>query len=118
MRLILDHHYPRVIATRLRERGHDVVAVIECGWHDLEDESLLEQCAEAQAVLLTNNVADFAVLARTWQVEGRSHAGLVFTSDGSWPRTMAASGALISALDDLLRANPESASSRDVVRWL
>lgn len=117
MRLAFDHHYPRSVVDGLRAKGHDVHAIAEFGWHDLDDAILLVKCAESQLVLVTNNVADFTALARLWQLEGRSHAGLVFTSDARWPRTKAASGALIEALHAFLRARGADACA-DLVHWL
>lgn len=44
-------------------------------------EPLLGLCAANGRALLTNNVADLAVIVRQWQAQGRSHHGLIFTSD-------------------------------------
>lgn len=116
MRPALDNHYSPTIAAKLRDRGHDVVAAVERGWEVEPDDVLLLRCLDEQRALLTNNVADFAALARRWAAEGRSHAGLVFTSDTSMPRGRATIGRYVRALDDLLRATPGPFIDR--VRWL
>jgi hypothetical protein len=118
VRLALDHHYAQLIAVRLRERGHDVVTAYERDWHDLDDELLLERCAAERRSLLTNNVRDLAAVAQRWAEEGRRHAGLVFTSDGSLPRTRATIGTYVKGLDELLTANPEETAFVDRVHWL
>ena len=118
VKLALDHHYSPTIATELRGRGYDVIAVAERGWETEDDASLLALCREELRALLTNNVADFTVIARTWAVEGRQQSGLVFTSDVSMPRTRHAIGRYIEALDGLLRANPADEAFADRVHWL
>jgi len=118
VRLILDHHYSPLIAERLRDLGHDVVAATEVNREAEEDEPLLALCATEGRVLLTNNVADFAVIARRWQVEGRSHRGLIFTSDASFPRTRNVIGRYVEALDALMRDNSDDRSFVDRVHWL
>lgn len=118
MKLALDNHYSLQIAVKLRERGHDVVAVIEHGWEMEDDQRLLELCAEEQRALMTNNVADFVLIARRWGNEGRRHAGLVFTSDASMPRSRAPIGRYVDALDELLRANAEEDAFADQIVWL
>lgn len=118
MRLALDHHYSPLIAERLREMGHDAIAVRERGWETEEDEALLELCDHEERALLTNNVADFTALARRWATEGRTHAGLIFTSDAGMPRSRDTIGRFAEALGDLLRSNPGDNALRDRVHWL
>jgi hypothetical protein len=118
VKLALDHHYAPLIATELAARGHDVIAVIERGWEAQADEPLLELCGQEARALLTNNVGDFTVIARRWALEGRRHAGLVFTSDASMPRGRNAIGRYLDALDSLLCANPGEGAFADRVHWL
>jgi predicted nuclease of predicted toxin-antitoxin system len=117
VRLLLDHHYSTAIAEQLRARGHDAQAALERGWQAEDDETLLELCAAEDRALLTNNVADFAAIAGRWAATGRQHAGLIFTSDQSLPRSKKTIGRFVACLDRLLSSSPESAL-RDQVRWL
>lgn len=118
MKLALDHHYSADIAAKLRERGHDVIAVIERGWHAEKDEPLLTLCVEEQRALMTNNVGDFALITRRWAAEGRRHPGLIFTSDASMPRGRDTIGRFVDALDDLMRTNQSEEALNDRVVWL
>lgn len=118
VRLALDHHYSRLIAEQLRDRGHDAVAVYERGWHQANEEELLDLCAAEGRALVTNNVADFVALAQQWTGESRHHAGLVFTSDASLPRTRKTIGTYVELLADLLTGNPGEADFLDRIHWL
>ena len=118
MKVALDHHYSPTIARELREHGHDVVAAVEVGWEAEDDEPLLALCSKDGRTLLTNNVADFAVIARRWQVEGRAHQGLIFTSDSSLPRTRNTIGRYVEAIAELMRANPGDDGFADRIHWL
>jgi hypothetical protein len=118
VRLALDHHYSPVIAAPLRERGHDVVAIAERGWQAEADEHLLALCAGEGRALLTNNVADFIVLARAWRASGRIHAGLVLTSDASLPRVRGTIGLFVERLDLLMTSRSEDEALADQVHWL
>ena len=115
---MLDHHYSPQIANRLHDFGHDVMSVGERGWETETDEALLTLCLGEQRALLTNNVADFAVIVRRWALEGRSHAGLVFTSDRSMPRSSDWTGRYVGALDGLLRDRAGDLAITDQVEWL
>ena len=116
MRLALDNHYSPKIAKGLRERGFDVVEAGEVGSRTENDEPLLVLCSSEQRCLLTNNVGDFAVIHRAWQTEGRTHAGLIFTSDHGWPRNSANIGRYVDALDELMTAHPAGLADR--IHWL
>jgi predicted nuclease of predicted toxin-antitoxin system len=118
VKLALDHHYSPQIATQLRKRRGDVIAIIERGWEHEDDEPLLALCAAENRALLTNNVADFTVIARRWTLEDRHHAGLIFSSDASLPRGRNTIGRYVTALQTLMRANPGDDSFTDRVHWL
>ncbi len=79
MRLLLDANLsPRGIAARLREAGHDVLALAEdAAFEGLSDPHVLEIAALEGRVLITRNSRDFAPIAREWAEARRSHAGLI-----------------------------------------
>lgn len=118
VRLALDHHYSRIIAEQLRNKGHYVVAAVERGWEREDDETLFALCAAEQRALVTNNVADFTAIARGWAAQGQQHSGLIFTSDTSLPRTRGTIGTYLALLDDLLARHPAQDGFADLVHWL
>lgn len=118
MRLLLDHHYSPDIATALRAQGYDVVTADERGWSALSDEELLEVCLGEQRCLLTNDIGDFARIARIWAAESRLHAGIVFTSDRRYPRHRGAIGRLVRALAHVLDEHAQTDALIDRQQWL
>lgn len=118
MKLALDHHYSPRISEGLRDRGHDATAAVEVGWEAEDDEPLLTLCVRQGRALLTNNVADFVVIARRWQTQGRSHYGLIFTSDSGLPRSRANIGQYIKAIQKLMAENPGRDDFIDRTHWL
>ena len=118
MRLALDNHYSPAIAVRLREAGHDVVAAVERGWEREDDERILAICAEEARALMTNDVADLTAISRRWAADGRTHSGLIFTSDASVPRGRATIGRFVGTLDALLTLHPGEDALKDRVHWL
>ncbi len=120
MRFLLDEHYSKEIARQLREeRGHDVVSAKERDeLVGLGDAQLFELMASERRVIVTDNVADFAVLVRQAAGAGREHAGVVFTSPESFPRAKATIGRFVEALDQLLRGEPGKDALVGRVHWL
>lgn len=99
VRLLLDEMIGPRVAKALRERGHDVEAVVELtALRGLADEPVLQHAAATDRVLVTRNIADFAQLHQRWQVDARAHAGLLFITESAFPQNRNLVGALVSAL--------------------
>jgi len=116
--LLLDHHYSPFIARILRERGFDVVAANEVGLETEPDDGVIEWAVSDQRALLTNDVPGFMRIRRGWQAEGRSHYGLLFTSDSTWPRSKQGIGSLSNRLDEVMRTRPDTRAWADQIFWL
>ena len=88
MKLLLDEmHAPRV-AARLRERGHDAVAVKErAELIGMSDEDLLRAATVDERAVVTENVKDFAPLHQYISTAGQRHSGLIFTHPRRFPRS-------------------------------
>jgi len=111
--LLLDEMYPPWLALRLREAGHDAVAVldIEVGLAAKSDEDVLTWAGRNGRCVVTENVGDFARLAQ----QGFAHGGLVFVSSRRFPRTASGLDRLAKALDAMLTAG--EAPAADAVIW-
>ena len=119
MKLLIDEHYPPSLAEQLRARVHDAVAVQEeADLRGMLDPDLFVEAQRRKCALVTENVADYALLDAEYRGRHLAHWGLVFTSNRTFPRGKATTvGALVMALDDLLRkTDPEGPSS--MVIWL
>jgi predicted nuclease of predicted toxin-antitoxin system len=114
VKLLLDEMYPNVIAQQLRGRGHDVKSVHDAPGRGSPDSDVLEHARMEGRTVVTENVRDFRPLAERQIEAGKSHAGLVFTTDRRWPRTDI--GALIDALDRLLAEHPDQPFPMEI--WL
>jgi hypothetical protein len=103
--LLLDEMHAPVVAAALRERGHDLLAVVEQDeLRTLTDEELFRWAAEHGRRIVTENVKDFAPLLRRAEELGHAAAPLLFTSSRSFPRSRRNPGPLIDALDAWLRS--------------
>ncbi len=119
MKLLLDEMWPPTIAVALRQRGHDVEAVKDrldlIGRPDPVGFAVAQ--AEGRAIV-TENVADFRPLAAECLREGRSHSGLILTSNKRHPRHEIASfDRLVDALDSLLAVHGQD-SAMNLEHWL
>ena len=81
LRLLLDadlssHSLVRI----LRERGHDVLAVVQADeLEQLDDPILFAVAQQERRVLITHNVHDFPDILRDWAEAGRSHHGCILS---------------------------------------
>lgn len=119
MKLLIDEHYPPSIAEQLRERGHDAVAVQEeADLRGMLDPDLFAEAQRRNRAVLTENAADYIVLDAEYRSRHLAHWGLVFTSNRTFPRGKATTaGALVKALDELLRKADSEGPSSTVI-WL
>jgi predicted nuclease of predicted toxin-antitoxin system len=86
-RLLLDEHFPAVIAARLREVGFDVQAVVEdSGLVGVEDPILYRVAQERGLRLVTENVKDFRPLMARALASGDQPAPLLLTTARRHPR--------------------------------
>ena len=115
MRLQLDEMYPPTIAEQLRARGRDVASVHDPEYQRLEgepDEEVSAAALAANRVLVTENVQDFRRIETDALARAQPTARLIFTTDRQFPRGDPATiGRLVTALDALLIAEPDLATS-------
>jgi hypothetical protein len=115
--LLLDEMHAPGIAAALRERGHDVVAVVEGdALRAMTDEELFRWAAEHGRRIVTENVTDFAPLVRRAEEAGHQIAAALFTSSRTFPRSRRNPGPIIRALDAWLTG--PAAVDRPVEDWL
>lgn len=112
--ILLDEMYPPALAKRLRDSGHDVVAVldVEVGLASRSDDDVLAWAARNSRYVVTENVSDFARLA----AQGVAHCGLVFVLAQRIPRTSSGLVRLGDALDAILVS--KQLPGRDGIIWL
>jgi Domain of unknown function (DUF5615) len=104
-KLLLDEMLSGDIAAQLQALGHDVVAVVDdSALVGTPDEELLVHTAAEGRLLVTLNVRDFAAIHASWSSRGRSHAGLIYVVNQSFPSDRSFIGAIVTALDDMIAA--------------
>lgn len=97
-RLLLDEMYPPTLADLLCQIGHDVVAVAaRADLVGLDDAAILQAATAEERCLVTENIRDFAILARQ-----TSHGGVLFVHGQRWARTRHGIHRLATALDHTL----------------
>ena len=79
MRLLLDAQLSgNVIGHRLRQQGHDVVALTDHPeLEGIDDSEVLALATADNRIVITHNVKDFPDILRDWAEEGRTHAGCI-----------------------------------------
>ncbi len=112
MRLLLDANLsPRGVAAKLREAGHDVLALAEdAAFEGLPDPQVLELASSEQRVLVTRNSRDFAPLARQWAEGGRTHAGIVLI----WTLDHSQLAEIVAGIKRQLHQRPTQEQWRDI----
>jgi Domain of unknown function (DUF5615) len=97
-RVLLDKMYPPLLADMLRDKGHDVRAGAASAQHaGADDATVLEAATADGCCVLTENVRDFAMLAR-YTTDGR----LLLANSRRWPRSRNGIAQLGAALHDMI----------------
>jgi predicted nuclease of predicted toxin-antitoxin system len=105
-RLLLDEHFPALIAERLRQAGFDVQAVAEdSALTGPSDEELYRIALARRRRLVTENVQDFRPLLVRAVADGHQAAPLLLTTAARHPRHLEASGSQVAALTDWLSSD-------------
>jgi predicted nuclease of predicted toxin-antitoxin system len=112
LRLLLDAHISgRVIGRRLREAGHDVLALDEHrALERLDDPLVLDLAAQEERILVTFNARDFADILQRWAVDERSHAGCIMVVGVAQDEF----GMILGLLADAFAARPDQSAWRDL----
>jgi hypothetical protein len=119
VRLLLDEHYAPEVASALRDRGHDVIAVAER--QDLRrkiDIDILMAAALDGRVVVTEDAKDFMPIGLRRLPSREPHSGIVLVSPHAFPRSRNGFGLLIRALDALLIAHLGDVDLVGEVVWL
>lgn len=101
------------IASKLRHRGHDVVAVAEDPQlRAMTDPELSTWAEEHGRRIVTENVRDFRPLI----IEKPTGPGVLFTSSRTFPRSKRGVGRMITALDAWIAE--ASTRAQSIEAWL
>ena len=114
-RLLLDEMLSGTIAAQLRTHGLDVTAVVEDGsLVSTPDEDLLAYAAEHRRILVTANISDFAAIANDWRAAGRTHHGLVYVTNRTFPQNRSFIGSVADALAILCTSTAAPAPGTEI----
>jgi hypothetical protein len=111
LRLLLDEHLSPKIAHDLRELGHDVIAVKERP--DLiarSDRAHYASMRDQRRAIVTQDLGDFRPLLEQATNAGETTYGLICVPSKVRLRREV-TGRLVTALDRLLKANPDDAAA-------
>jgi predicted nuclease of predicted toxin-antitoxin system len=74
---MLDEDVRVVLVGILRQRGYDVVHVLEVGRAGKRDPEQLAYAVSQRRAVLTHNIRDYLLLDRTYQAQGKEHQGIL-----------------------------------------
>jgi predicted nuclease of predicted toxin-antitoxin system len=120
--LLLDEMIASTVATQLRTRGHDVVAVQDAGLAHLrgiDDCDLVQHAVDQQRAVVTDNLPDFFRCHQRRLHGGQTHYGLLLFTNETFPRHRHDTfvGRIVAALHHELQTHPGDDDS-GWIRWL
>ena len=106
MRWLIDEMLPPATAAELAAFGHEAVSAAEAGVAGSDDAAVYETAAEQQRVIVTENFADFATIAKDRLAAGAPCVPVVFVRKRRHPGGSALAPALARHLHEWSVANP------------
>lgn len=109
--------YPFRIAERLRERGHDAVAVVErMDLRRQPDRQVFAGAQRERRAVVTENIRDFVPLAGEFDGRGEAHHGLILVDPEKFHRgSRRTIGRMVSALERLLNRHRSNEATSLIV---
>lgn len=109
------------IATQLRQRDHDVVAITEPAsagrFAGIPDDEVFAKAQDDGRSIVTDNIADYERARADWESRGQPHYGVIYVLDPPFNRNRgdAVIGQMVRALDHFLASRkPEDEPSNRV----
>jgi hypothetical protein len=118
LRLVLDEHLSPDIATSLRQRDHDVVALTEVNLGGTADSVVLDWAIQVGRAVVTANIKDFRPLHQAPVNRGRVTAGLVLLPSRRFLRPRSDFGTVFEALHAFLASHPGEHDLACLEHWL
>jgi Domain of unknown function (DUF5615) len=119
VKLLLDEMLSPVIARELRKRGHDAESVAgDPAREAMSDPQVLVSAGAEHRAIVTNNLRDYRPLHHEAIVPGGSgHFGMIFIP-GSYRRSLADTGRIITALEAIPAKHPGESGLINGEAWL
>lgn len=123
MRLVLDEMWTPTIASELRKRGFDVIAIGEAEqrsrYAGIPDHEVFARAQEQARTIVTDNVPDYEQARRDWEARGSSHHGVIYALNPPFNRHRGgAVGQMVRALEHFLRSAPGQAEPFNRIHFL
>jgi predicted nuclease of predicted toxin-antitoxin system len=77
--VLLDEDVRVTLAEILRQRGYDVIHVLEADRGGKSDRDQLAYAASQQRAILTHNIRDFILLNKQYHDESKEHFGILLS---------------------------------------
>ncbi len=111
MKVLLDEIWSPAIATQLRQRDRDVVAIAEPAhagrYAGSPDDEVFAKAQEDGRAIVTDNIADYEQARADWESRGQPHYGVIYALNPPFNRNRggAVIGQMVRALDHFLASD-------------
>ena len=124
MKVLLDEMWSPVIASQLRRRDHDVVAITEPEYSGryagIPDDEVFDKAQEDGRTIVTDNISDYERVRADWESRGEPHNGLIYALNPPFDRNRgeAVIGHMVRSLDHFLASDEAQAEPFNRMHYL